>query len=397
VPIDSVSPFAGLQNISFANVDVTALTNAIVSGFQTAWTAQTGEQLVLGPADRRYHFLLSLTGFFVAAFEQIDQAAKQNLLPFAEGGFLQALAAIYGSRANILPASAAVVPITFTLGTTQSSVSTIPLGTQVSATDGSGLIFATTAIGSIPIGQLSVTINAACTTIGAAGNGIPTGAITQIQGFSPTFAITASNPQASGGGADIEDSSPGGAYAQRIFDVTDSFSNAGSYGAYKFFAESADPSILQASVSGPETGLVTPGQVLITVLCQGGSFPNSALLTKVFNTVSPNNIRPLTDQVFVQAPSGVPFSVNVSYYIPTANANNVPNIQASISTAVAGFISTVQTNLDWNIDPSVLTQEMVDSGAIRVVVTQPTFLNLAKNQVGVPASGTPTLTYLGLD
>ena len=397
MPTDSISPFLNLPAISFSNVDVTDLTNAIVAGFQSAWLAQTGEQLTLGPADRRYHFLLSLTGFFVAAFEQIDQAAKQNLLPFAEGGFLQALAAIYGARANILQASPAVVPLTFTLGATQFSVATIPLGTQVSATDGSGLIFATTAIASIAIGQLSVTVNAACTTVGTIGNGIAPGAITQIQGVSFPFTVTVTNTVAAGGGSDIEDSSPGGAYAQRIFDVTDSFSNAGSYGAYQFFAESADPSIAQVSVAGPETGLVSPGQVLITVLCQGGSFPNSALLTKVFNAVSPNNIRPLTDQVFCQAPSGIPYNINVSYWIPTSQANNVPNIQANVSAAVEGFIDNIEQNLNWDIDPSVLTQEMVDSGAIRVVVTQPTFMALAKNQVGVLASsGIGTLTYLGL-
>ncbi len=127
----ATSPFDFLPPLEFANVDTTALTNAIVAGFQASWLAQTGEVLVLGPGDRRFHFLLSLTAYFQAAFLQIDSAAKQNLLPFASGGFLEALAAIYGPRAKPLQAEGALVTLQFTLATPISSVADIPAGTPL--------------------------------------------------------------------------------------------------------------------------------------------------------------------------------------------------------------------------------------------------------------------------
>ena len=54
-------PFANLPAISLCNTDVAALQISVVQAFQDMWLADTGETLVLTQADRRYHFLLSLT------------------------------------------------------------------------------------------------------------------------------------------------------------------------------------------------------------------------------------------------------------------------------------------------------------------------------------------------
>jgi phage-related baseplate assembly protein len=388
------NPFANLPPISFANTDVAALTNAIVSAWQSAWFAQTGETIALGPSDRRYHFLLSLTGFFVAAFEQLDASLKQDLLPLASGGFLLNDCAIYGPRSTQLGAVGATCPLLFTLPGVSVSVSDIPAGTIVGDTSGSGLLFSTETDLQIPIGSLTGTVNAVCTTVGTAGNGLPVNTITTLVGWGGSFLPVVTNTQATGGGANAEDLSAGGAYAQRMFGVTDSFSNAGSYGAYQFFSESADPSISQVSVSGPEDGLA-PGNVLITVLCQNGDFPNSSVLTNVANAVNPSTIRDLCANVTVSAPTGAPFSVNVSYWVPKSQANNLTNIQASVTGAVNGFIQNCQTTLGGDVDPSILSSDMVDNGAVRVVVTNPGFIVTSKSQVP-KLSGSGVITYMGL-
>jgi phage-related baseplate assembly protein len=392
----ATSPFAYLPSISFANIDQTALSNAIVAGFQAAWLQETGETVVLSQSDRRYNFLMSLTAYFTSAYEQINAAAQQNLLPFASGGFLENLAAFYGPRAAPLPASGATVTLQFTLATTLSSVATIPAGTQVAsaASNATGIVFATNTSLSIPIGQLTGTVAATCTTTGVIGNGLPINTVTTLLNWSSPFVVTVTNIEPTAGGANAEDQSAGGAYAQRIFLVTDSYSNAGSYGAYEFFALSADPSISSVSVSGPEDGLA-PGNVLVTVLCQNGTFPNSAILAEVLAAVNPNTVRDLCANVTVAAPSGYPFALNVSYYVPTALANNAANIQTSVSAAVQTFITNITTVLAADIDPSVLTEQIVLAGGIRVTVTTPTFVSLAKSQVAV-LSGSPSVNYLGL-
>jgi phage-related baseplate assembly protein len=390
----ATSPFDFIPPLEFANVDTTALTNAIVTGFQNAWFAQTGEVLVLGPSDRRYHYLLSLTAYFSAAFLQIDSAAKQNLLPFASNGFLQALGAIYGPRAMPLPAVGATVTLQFTLAIALSSVADVPAGTQVASAEASGLVFATDADLQIPIGVTTGTVSATCTTLGVVGNGLPPNTLITLLNFNALFTTSVTNIETTAGGADAEDQSAGGAYAQRIFKVTDSYSNAGSYGAYEFFALSADPSISDVAVSGPEDGLA-PGNVLVTVLCQGGVLPNAAILAEVFAAVNSSTIRDLCANVTVAAPSAVPFTINVSYYIPRALANNATNIQGNVGVAITAFVTEITNNLAQNIDPSLLIESMVEAGAIRVTVNSPTFISVSKSQVGV-LSGASSVTYSGL-
>ncbi len=370
------------------------MTNAIVAAFQQVWFAQTGEVLVLGPADRRYHFLLSLTAYLQAAYLQIDAAAKQNLLPFASNGFLRALATIYGPRADPLEASGATATLQFTLAIALTSVADIPAGTQVASAEASGLVFATDADLQIPIGQTTGTTSATCVTLGIVGNGLPPNTLTTLLNFNAVFTTSVTNIETTAGGADAEDQSAGGAYAQRIFKVTDSFSNAGSYGAYEFFARSADPSISDISVSGPEDGLA-PGNVLITVLCQGGTIPNQAILDKVLAAVNPSTVRDLCAFVTVSAPTPVPFTINISYWIPHDMANNVTNIQTAINNAVNTFVTNITTALQVNIDPSLLIELMVLAGAIRVTANTPAFTAISKSQVP-SLTGAPLVNYMGL-
>jgi phage-related baseplate assembly protein len=394
----AVNPFQNLPPISFANCDVVALTNAIVAAFQNVWNQATGETLVLSQADRRYQFLLALTGYFVAAFNQLDASLKQDLLPFSSGGFLDNIVAIFGPRALRLPVTPATADILFTLQNSATSVVTIPAGTQVADTSGTGLIFQTTAALSILPGALTGQTQANCTSTGPVSPPLIPNTITNI--LNPPVllngnVITAANPEVAIDGTEPESDD---AYRARIYTlVTDSYSNAGSYGAYQYFAESADTTISQVSVLGPESGLVSPGNVLVTVLCQNGQFPNSSVIQNVQNALSPNDIRPLTDNVIVQAPSGVPFTVNISYFIPEEDVSNTTNIQAEVNVAVEEVITEITTTLGADIDPSAFTAAVQNAGGINVVVIHPAvFKGLNASQIP-STSGVPTLTYLGTD
>jgi phage-related baseplate assembly protein len=389
------NPFANLPAISFANADVSALTAAFINGWQAAWSADTGETVVLSPADRRYHFLLSFMGFFIAAFEQLDASLKQDLLPFATGGFLDNDVVIFGKRAARLQPVGAACQLQFTLPAVQNSVADIPVGTQVGDSGGSGLIWTTNVDLQIQPGNTVGYVNATCTTTGTSGNNFPVGTISALLGWTNiVFTPTVTNTNVTIGGAAVESDD---AMRVRDFGVTDSYSNAGSYGAYQFFAESADPSISQITVLGPGDpgSWATPGQVIVTVLCQNGAMPNSSVLANVANAVTPNNIRDLCAQVFVQAPTGVPFSVNVSYWVPVAQANNLTVIQNNVAAAVQGFITNCKTSLGPDVDPSALTTEIYEAGGIRVVVNQPAFINCSGIQIPVLV-GDPVITYLGL-
>ena len=386
------NPFANLPAISFANTDVTALANAFITGWEAAWLADTGEVVNLSPADRRYHFILSFMGFIIAANEQLDASLKQDLLPFADGGFLDNIVTIFGERARRLGAQGAETLLKFTLPQFSDQVSDIPQGTQVADGSGTGLIFATNEDLQIQPENLIGSVEATCTTVGPIGNNIPAGSITNLTGWTNTsFTPTVTNLDVTSDGSNAETSD---AMRSRVYGVTDSYSNAGSYGAYRFFSESADPTISQVSISGPEDGLA-PGNVLVTVLCQGGLIPSTAVLNNVRSSINPNTVRDLCANVTVAAPTGVPFSVNVSYWVPVGSVNNLSNIQNSVTASVHGFITNATTTLEYDIDPSVLSASLVNVGAVNVTVNSPPFSELSKSQVPVLV-GDPVITYLGL-
>ena len=86
------------------------------------------------------------------------------------------------------------------------------------------------------------------------------------------------------------------------------FSTAGPDGAYLFHTLSAHGQVLDASVYSP-----LPGDVLVTVLSRIGSGAASVpVLDAVLAALSAEDVRPLTDHVFVQSAEIVQFHVDAS-------------------------------------------------------------------------------------
>ncbi|WP_299084116.1 baseplate J/gp47 family protein [uncultured Ruegeria sp.] len=83
------------------------------------------------------------------------------------------------------------------------------------------------------------------------------------------------------------------------------FSTAGPRGSYIFWGLSASPGVKDVSVASP-----APGEVVVTVLSRlddGSS--DAALIDTVSSTLNDEDVRPLTDQVTVQAATILPYEV----------------------------------------------------------------------------------------
>ncbi|WP_304349759.1 baseplate J/gp47 family protein [Comamonas testosteroni] len=98
------------------------------------------------------------------------------------------------------------------------------------------------------------------------------------------------------------------------------YSVAGPAGAYVFHARSADGQVLDAAATSP-----TPGTVVVSVLSRDGSgIPNQALLNKVAAAVNAEDVRPLTDEVLVQAAGIVNYQiVGKVYTLPGPDSSSV--------------------------------------------------------------------------
>jgi phage-related baseplate assembly protein len=381
-------PFAGLPPVSFCQVDIAALQAEVIKGFQDNWFALTGEQLTLTLADRRANFLYSLTYYLVQERLLIDASAKQNLLPYSLGGFLDALGIFFATKR--LPAAPAIVTLEFTLDQVYATPLTVPSGTTVKSA-ASGLVFSTDADLTIAAGYQTASTAATCTTPGPQGNGLLD--ISQVVDWTITaFYITAQNLVASSGGADVETDE---AYRIRLLGATDSYSPAGPKGRYRYYTLGVSSDIMDVSVLGPEDGLA-PGNVQVVVLLQDGAFPDGTMLQKIYDSLNTDTVRDLCAKVTVTAPSGVAYTTSVRYWIDELQAANQVLIETNVTNAVNNWITDNKTGLGGSINPATLSQAVMEAGASYCIIDSPPRISLNLAQIGV-LTDDPLITYEGLE
>ncbi|WDE04689.1 baseplate J/gp47 family protein [Thalassomonas viridans] len=92
---------------------------------------------------------------------------------------------------------------------------------------------------------------------------------------------------------------------QRIPFSLEGYSTAGPSGAYKYHALAASTEVKDVAVSSP-----LPGEVHVAVLSTlGDGTPDEALLGQITDTLTHDDIRPLTDRVIVKPASIKPYQV----------------------------------------------------------------------------------------
>jgi len=154
-------------------------------------------------------------------------------------------------------------------------------------------------------------------------------------------------------------------FRHRIQLALEGFSTAGPMGAYVFWGLSADPNVRDIAVDSPN-----PGQVVVTVLSvQGDGTPDQTLLDAVTATLNAEDVRPLTDQVTVQAAQIITYQVQATltlYYGPDAETVR----QAAVD-AVTRYTQD-HHRLGHDITLSGLYAALHVDGVQRVQLTQPT-------------------------
>lgn len=343
----------------------------------------TYEQLTgyrLSPTDPRRKFLQAVALIIAQQRALIDFSAKQNLLAYAVGDYLEHIGAL--SETERLQPTYAKTTERFTLSTAQQQ--TIPAGTRV--TVGDNVFFATTQSAAVQAGQTYADVECQCTQAGAVGNGYLPGELNKL--VDPIqWVQSVTNITESEGGADIEADDP---YAERIHRAPESFSVAGPDGAYLYWARTANQSIIDVSVRSP-----SPGVVEIRPLLQGGEIPGQELLDEVLSVCSDRKIRPLTDSVQVLAPEQVTYDIELTYYIKTTDSSVAVGIQALVNQAIDGYKLWQKSKLGRGIDPSELIARVKNAGAKRVAVTLPAHQQVELCQVAV--DNLITVTYGGLE
>lgn len=273
----------------FLERDVNEITNDMILFYEAA----TGKTLQPAQPER---LLINTFAYREALLRNaVNDAALQNLLQFSTFPILDYLVELVG--VTRIPAQTSKTTLEFTLLTGHPAL-TIPAGTRVTNADGSA-VFSTIDPFFVALGIDVVEVPAQSETAGSSFNGFLVGSLNVIIDTFPQF-DSVSNLDTTSGGAEEETDAQ---LRERAKLAPSAFSVAGPRDAYKFFAFSANPDIIDVSVESP-----IPGQVNIYPLTDIVPTPAS-VLTQVFNLCNGDKVRPLTDTVVVIAPTPVNYSI----------------------------------------------------------------------------------------
>jgi phage-related baseplate assembly protein len=153
-------------------------------------------------------------------------------------------------------------------------------------------------------------------------------------------------------------------YRRRLALAPEGYSVAGPTGAYIFHALSADADVADASVTSP-----TPGAVLVTILSRSnGGVARPELIATVLAALSADTVRPLTDEVTVQAAEIVDYAVAATV---TTYSGPDPAIVIAKGQANAVALSGRLNRLGMDVKRAAYIAAIHAEGAQDTVLTSP--------------------------
>lgn len=358
-----------LPEVNFLTTDPDALTNELIFSYEEL------EGRKLAQADPLRIIFLSVASFITKQNIAINDGARQNLLYYAKDNVLDHKGAEL--RTPRLLETAAKTTMRFYVSENLTSSRIITKGALVTSNEAI-VFFEAEEDTIIPLNTEYVDIEFICTTKGPSGNGFGLGQLNTL--VKPlAFISKVENITVSNGGAEAESDD---AYRERVHLAPESFSNAGSEGAYEYFAKSASALINDVYVYMP-----TPGLVNISVLLQNGELPTQEIIEAVYEKCNAKYVRPLTDFVTVEAPEIINYDLNVTYYIE-ANAVDKTLIHDKVTRAIDDYILWQASKIGRDINPSKLLSDIVKAGAKRADIVSPAFTVVNRGQVAQIANKT---------
>lgn len=296
----------------------------------------------------------------------IQEAAKQNLVDFARKPMLDYLGSLLGVSRN--SAQPARTTCRASIQETLAFNITIPSGTKIESKDGK-VIFKTLSSVIITAGTLNIDVLCEAETPGIIGNNYLPGEINNL--LSPIqYIYSFENISTTSGGSDEESDDN---LRKRIKIAPESFSNAGSKEAYRFWALTAHQDIVDVAITSPSAGTVN-----IYPLMKDG-IPESETLSKVSETLNDEKIRPLTDLVQVLAPTEVSFSISANVTLYTSAD------QTAINEQINNVLNEYTSNISSSLGKDIVTSQIISlinniEGVYSVELTQPASQVLNRTQ-----------------
>ena len=302
--------------------------------------------------------------------EKYNDDIKQNYLRFARNERLDLKGEFYGNRGKRLIEQPAVATFRFYISNIQTTDTVILKGSRIRYNE---LYFETDEEYKITKGNLSVDGKATCNTLGIIGNGIPVGQIKDMVDIFPNYAKVENITESNSGTNEEADES----YRERIREIPESFTTAGSSGAYTFWTKTASTNIIDVKVHSPSATNVD-----IYIRTDIGAV-SQELKEKVKAVLNEENVRPLTDNVNIKEPNKINYSIDFDYYIDKDNETLVNVIKSNVDKTVQEYVEWQKEKIGKDINPDELIKRLKIAGVKRAVLRNPTFQKLDFNQVAI--------------
>jgi len=352
-----------LKDVNFVSIDKAEVEAEVFAIYYTI-TKRT-EPLADGDPVRL--FILFIVNLVIMLLNKLNETGRKNLLKSSDENFLDGLGALVGTTR--IPASAARAVMQIKLSAEREMETIIPAGTRISPEK--NIYFAIVSDVVIPAGETSAQVTAICTETGEIGNGYAEGEIKEI--VDPVaYVASIVNISKSAGGSDTEKDD---SLRERIFEAPESYSCAGSEGAYIYHAKSVNAAVIDVEPYSP-----APGVVQLVILLTGGTIPENVVTGEIQDALSAKSKRPLTDWLIVTPPEAVSYDINLKYWI--YEDADPTEVSAAVWAAIAEYKLWQRTKLGRDINPDEITDKLKSvSGVKRLEIVSPVFTKLSKVQV----------------
>ena len=301
---DEIQKLYDLPEISFIDgITYEGILSEMVADYQLKYAEETGQKITLRTGDKEHIYLRIVAAQYFQMYQQLDYAAKMNLLKYSTGDFLEHLGALKGTFP--LEPRPAVCTVRFVLSEARKEIAYIPEKTRVTA--GDGVYFATDEYAEIPVGASYIDVDCTCQDKGRIGNEYAVGQINIIVDPVP-YVESATNITKTDGGSDKESEK---SFRERIFLAPSSYSVAGPSEAYEYWLKQYNSAAIE------DVRIYEPAEAIVDIrlLLVGGSLPSDTFCTGCLEYLKENPIVPLTDKVCVSAPDVVEYNLKATYYV----------------------------------------------------------------------------------
>lgn len=356
-------------DIEFVETDTETIENSLIALWELMYEKMTGKKKKVYPASPERLYIAYTAAIIVQQRIIINETAKKNVPRYANGKYLDSLGELFKDTFR-LPEAKANAVFRFYISEPQKQSVIVPQGTRINF-DGE-IVFATTEELEIKAGEEYGDILGECLTPGIVGNNIAAGQIKEIVD-TYDFYWKVENITRTTGGADKESDQ---SYYERLRESMEGFSTAGPVGGYIYHVKSVSTAIADVTATSPEPRLVD-----IRVLLNGGEMPTEATMQEIQDALNASTVRPLTDRVIVSKPEEVPFSVDVTIYLPRYSQTSSTIIERDARSAVAAYIKWQTEKMGRDINPSRLHNFLMEAGLKRAEIRKPDFTVVPETSV----------------